>query len=112
MKESLVIRAIVDFLEARKIVYLRFHPAKPFNDRKTGTLRFSRVRPSQIGAPDLIVFPKDNPPRLLAIEAKSDNGRQTPEQKRWQGVIEALGGAYMIARGPDEVMRVLDHQSE
>ena len=111
MKESHVIKAIVDYLELRRIIYIRFHPVKPFNDRM-GKLRFSKVRPSQLGAPDLIIFPKDNPPRCLAVECKSDRGRQTPEQKRWQEVIELTGGAYMIARSPDEVMRVLNHQRE
>lgn len=36
MKEKDVLRAIVDYLEAYKTLYIRFHPVKPFNDR-TGT---------------------------------------------------------------------------
>lgn len=36
--------------------------------------------------------------RFLAIEIKTANGRQSPDQQRFQGVVEGKGGLYVILR--------------
>lgn len=39
----------------------------------------------------------------LAVETKGA-GRQTEEQKRFQAMIESLGGIYVVARSPQDVL--------
>lgn len=45
--------------------------------------------------------------RRVEIECKSATGRQSPEQKRWQAMIESLGGIYVLARSVEDVERAL-----
>lgn len=45
--------------------------------------------------------------KRIEIEAKTETGRQTPEQKRWQLMIERFGGVYILARSIDDVRKVL-----
>ena len=114
LKERDIIRAIQDFLDARRIPYLRIHPVKwaskkIASDTCVGNVyehRFIRPRASQVGAPDLIIFPRDNPPRFLAVEVKGPSGRQTTEQKAWEEKINIVGGEYLIARDIDLIMRL------
>lgn len=40
--------------------------------------------------------------RLLSIEAKTEVGRLSPEQKVFQRVIESFGGLYIVARSGDD----------
>lgn len=39
----------------------------------------------------------------IEIEAKTKTGRQRPEQKKWQAMIERMGGIYILARSVDDV---------
>lgn len=34
----------------------------------------------------------------LEIEVKSANGRQTPEQRNWQRMVQTQGGVYILAQ--------------
>lgn len=43
----------------------------------------------------------------IEIEVKAQRGRQTEEQKRWQAMIEAHGGLYVLARSVEDVRRAL-----
>jgi hypothetical protein len=45
--------------------------------------------------------------RHISIECKSAKGKQTPEQKVWQGMVEELGGIYILAYSLEDVRRVL-----
>lgn len=45
-------------------------------------------RRSHKGWPDLVLA---RPPRLIAVELKTDTGRLTPEQRRWLIDLEACG---------------------
>jgi len=44
----------------------------------------------------------------LEIEVKSGRGRQTPEQKAFQRLIERFGGLYVLARSVADVQRALE----
>jgi hypothetical protein len=39
----------------------------------------------------------------LEIEVKTTTGRQTPEQRAYQRIIERFGGVYVLARSVDDV---------
>lgn len=45
--------------------------------------------------------------RLVAIEAKSPNGRQSDRQRKFQAMIERFGGIYILARTVDDVRDAL-----
>jgi hypothetical protein len=45
--------------------------------------------------------------RVLEIECKTLIGRQSPEQKHWQAMIQSFGGLYILARSVADVDAVL-----
>ncbi len=64
--------------------------------RNGHTIRFGVGSP---GGADLIGLFNG---RFIAIEVKTPIGRQTPEQKLFQQLIESKGGVYVILRSADE----------
>ena len=46
--------------------------------------------------------------RRIEIEVKSATGRQTQQQRRFQAMIERMGGVYILARSVGDVLRVLE----
>lgn len=61
------------------------------------------VRFGTPGGPDIRVTLQG---RAVAVECKSDRGRQSPEQVRWQAAFEMAGGVYLLCR--DARKAVLD----
>lgn len=45
--------------------------------------------------------------KAIAIEVKTEVGRQSDNQKQWQKHWESRGGIYILARGPKDVWDVL-----
>ena len=45
----------------------------------------------------------------LCIEMKTANGRQSPEQKGWQDMVEAHGYHYRVCRSLDEFMNTINN---
>ena len=46
--------------------------------------------------------------RRIEIEVKAGNDKQSDEQRAFQAMIEAAGGAYIIARSVDDVIAYLE----
>lgn len=44
----------------------------------------------------------------LCIEMKTANGRQSPEQKAWQAIVEAQGYRYAVCRSFDDFTRTVN----
>ena len=125
--EADVLRAICDFLDLQqrqgRLLYVRHQPPMMTSKREGGKTKviFKKVRESQLGAADVIVFPGPINPivadigdcdingfqRPIAVEAKSHSGKQSKEQKRWQRMAEAMGMRYLLARSLDNVMEAL-----
>lgn len=79
-----------------------FHVARPCDAcRKRGHW----VQGAPSGASDLMGILDDG--RLVCIEVKSDKGRQSEEQVRWQKMIEGRGGVYVLARSVDDVLGLI-----
>ena len=53
------------------------------------------------GAPDIMVCYKG---KGIAIECKSEKGRQTPDQEAFQASWEAAGGMYILTKDVDTVI--------
>lgn len=99
--EADTLKAVRDYLEIRDILYIRIHPVRPVNG-KNGIV-FTKVNPSQKGAPDLLVAKGGY---FLALEIKSSIGKQSPDQKSWQDRFEKQGGRYLIIRNIDDLASV------
>lgn len=61
------------------------------------------------GSADIIGLLKGG--RFLAIEVKSPTGRQSPDQKNFQKMIESFGGLYVLARCADDAVRSINNES-
>jgi hypothetical protein len=46
--------------------------------------------------------------RRLEIEVKSQDGRQTPQQKRFEQMITRFGGIYILARSVEDAVAQLE----
>ena len=50
--------------------------------------------------------------RRLEIEVKSATGRQAPDQRAFQALVERFGGLYVLARSVEDVRRAINAASE
>ena len=117
--EADVLRTITDFLDWQmtqgKLVYIRHNPSTVISKVVGGKIKtaFKKVRQSQIGAPDLIVFKKkrfeitklyaEHYPDVLLIEVKSPTGKVSPAQDRWAELAVAQECRYIVARSLEDV---------
>lgn len=56
------------------------------------------------GFPDFILLVSNNDFPFLAIELKTEDGKQSDSQKDYQKAIETAGGRYVICRSLDDFM--------
>ena len=119
--ESDIIRAVNDYLQIqrnqKKLMFIRNNSgAIPIVD---GTNKRRYIRFGDKGSPDFLVWlPFDNEKecefipmhkwiRGIAIEAKSDIGKQSIDQIEWQADFEKLGGEYYIIRNIEELIKII-----
>src|SRR3990167_3473563 len=101
--EGDTLKTITDFLDLQmaqgKLVYVRHNPSTVISKVVGGKIKtaFKKVRQTQLGAPDLIVFKLDligglaPRPDILCIEVKSATGKLSPAQERWAEKAVAQG---------------------
>jgi len=58
------------------------------------------------GSPDIIGVLRGG--RFVGIEVKKPGGRQSDRQKKFQKMLEAFGGLYILADHPDDVGQALE----
>lgn len=46
--------------------------------------------------------------RFIALEVKTQTGRQSVEQQRFQSLVESKGGIYLLARSVDEAVAMVE----
>lgn len=63
---------------------------------------------TRAGFPDLILLLPSIAGNYLAMEMKSDKGRQTESQKAMQSAIVNAGGSYAVVRSFDEFRNIVD----
>ncbi|RMF99097.1 MAG: VRR-NUC domain-containing protein [Acidobacteria bacterium] len=76
------------------------------NQATRGKYRYSGLLP---GAPDLIVIGKN---RIVFMEVKRPDGKQTEAQKIVQRIIEENGFEYYIVRSLDDAVSLLGYGEE
>jgi hypothetical protein len=121
MKESSILKTILDGLAAHRIFAIRMNSAA-FKVEN----RFVRANSAGRGCADILAFPRVQFPCLRAIESpsgkpglrcgwlsdhvvpcwievKSDRGRQSPEQKSFEIHVRSQGHDYLLVRSWEEV---------
>lgn len=106
--ENEIQREIMDYLDARKIYYVR---------PQAGGYRGGMNLKCNDGAPDLVVclpscgaeYTEDEFEygQFLGVEIKSHDGKQRPSQKIAQENIERCGGKYIVVRSLEKFMEVI-----
>ena len=116
--ESDVIRVINDYLQIQrnqgKLMFIRNNSgAVPIIDGKN---KRRHIRFGDKGSPDFLVFIEDDLTtdtryfqymKTIAIECKSDIGKQSKDQIKWQADFEKIGGEYYIARCLEDLIKII-----
>lgn len=97
--EKYIQRAIIDYLSLRRDIYFFRAGSGAIRTEKGGYFKSGKR-----GCPDILVLFNS---RYIAIEVKSDVGKQSPEQKEAEKQIIKCGGEYHLVRSIDEVMNIL-----
>ena len=125
ISENEVIRVVNDYLQVqknqRKLMFIRNNSgAFPIDD---GINERRYIRFGDKGSPDFLIWKSGRYYRgmnqddytttkkylrSIAIEAKSDIGKQSKEQKEWQADFEAIGGEYYIVRSIEEAINKIE----
>src|SRR3990167_10215395 len=106
--EADTLRVICDYLDVQqrqgKLLYIRHNPPMMTSKRVGGKTKviFKKVRETQLGAPDVIVFRKILLPfgchytEVFCREVKSAEGRQSNDQYLWAQRAINQGCQYLI----------------
>jgi len=104
--EADILKTIIDYLEANRILYIRVNRVSPVSTKEG--IRFRKLRPSELGAPDLVIWAKRGWKHFsVAIEVKTLKGRQSPAQMKWELTANKSEVPYFVVRSLEELLRVL-----
>lgn len=76
--------------------------------RTATTARIMKAEGVVSGVADLLLLVPNATHHALAIEMKTDKGRQSDAQKAWQQAVEAQGYRYEIVRSLTEGIDLID----
>lgn len=84
------------------------HGARPVSFGLPGSadilgLRAVRITPAHVGT-TLAQF--------VAVETKTETGRQSEQQRKFERMVSSLGGLYIVARDADEAARIVRDGAE
>jgi hypothetical protein len=113
LREADIKRAVEDYLQygqnQGKWVFLRLNSGE-FIEVRGKTRR--RIKGCPKGTADFLVITKGEICLLpkcccIFIEVKSSTGRQSPEQKNFEYLVEVQGAEYYIVRSVEELQKIL-----
>lgn len=96
MRESETQKAILQYLEAKRIFHYRQNTGA-FKTASGGFYHFGTP-----GATDIVCVIKG---QYVGIEVKAKGGKQSPNQKLFQKALEENGGKYLLVYSIDELMK-------
>ena len=102
MKESLIVRQILDYLNAKRVFNFRLNSGIIFGQHKGKQWAF-RAHTLGTGVADICV----PSPGTLWIEVKNEKGKQSIEQKEFEQMVTKLGHRYILARSIDDLEGVI-----
>ena len=117
LSETDIKKAAIDYLQygqnQGKWVFLRLNAGDFVVLNKDGSHRMIKGCPK--GTADILILTNngryDAPNKFycipIFIELKSKTGKQSKEQKEFQGMVEAQGATYIIIRSVERLMEVL-----
>ena len=106
--EGAVVRAVLDYLDIRQILWIRNNSGVARPERKDGTKGF--VRFGSVGSADIVGCLPGG--RFLAIECKAGKGRLSPAQVEFQRDIIRQGGLHIVAYRVEDVIEVFENEGE
>ena len=95
-------RAIVRYLRLKGILVFHIPNGGSRNAREAHNLKLSGVL---AGVSDLVILMQN---RAVFVELKTDKGRQSDNQKKFQQDVEALGFEYLIWRSLDDCINFFE----
>lgn len=99
MREADLMRQIQDWLRLNNHCFIRVNVGARVEFRPHGGKRFMRF--GRQGCADILACIDG---RFVAIECKTERGRQSEHQQRFQQEVEYCRGIYVLARSLDDVI--------
>ena len=96
MQESAVLTSVLKYLGARNDCRVWRNNTGRIADRTGRVVSFGLV-----GSADVIGMQRGG--QFLAVECKSDTGRQSQAQRNFQTMVESMGGLYILARSVEDL---------
>ena len=96
ISESAVLRACLDYLRLRGHFVFRVNGGA-FETKRGGFVRCTDIS----GVADIIGVTRGG--KALAVEVKSEKGKQSPAQKIFETNLTACGGVYVLARSVEDL---------
>lgn len=101
MLEKDIQKQIIDYLTIKNIFHWRNNTTGIYDPvRHT----FRKNKNVMNGIPDIICIING---QFVGIEVKSETGKQSPEQKKFEEMCVSKGGKYILARSVEDVMKGL-----
>jgi hypothetical protein len=109
ISEAAISRSIMDYLAAEHIFAVRMNSGMRIGEHKGKKWAIHMNAP---GTADILAFPRLSEtlsgmivlnPRVLWIEVKAADGKQSDLQKSFQAQVEAEGHRYVIVRSIEDV---------
>jgi len=101
MREAVIQAEILAAIGALPGVYVERRNAGLLADPTTGR----RIRAGVAGVADVLAVVDV---RAVALEVKTDAGRQSAVQRTWQRAWEAAGGVYAVVRSAAEALAIVE----
>lgn len=104
VSEANVQKAITDFLDAKKVFWMRCNAGDRLMQSKGKTYR---IKGHEKGTADLLVLLKTRPemwPQPVWIEVKRPGGKQSAEQKAFAWKMIEHGCTYLLVDSVDQVI--------
>jgi hypothetical protein len=79
------------------------HPREALNLKKQGVLS---------GVADLLLLIKSPPFGCLCIEMKTEKGKQSENQQRWEESARKHGNKYVVCRSIEEFIQIINEYLE
>lgn len=79
------------------------------NEGRKGKAEAARLKRMGVvaGVSDLILLPHKEGVKPICIELKTDTGRQSESQKKWQSAVSSHGSEYVVCRSLQEFIETI-----
>ena len=104
MKETEIVKSILDYLGYKKIISWRNQSGMIFGSHKG---KQWAVKMGKKGVADIIGVMPDGSGRIMCLEVKTEKGNPTQDQTDFLDSVKKAGGVAEIVRSIDDVIKVI-----